>query len=65
VIVKSGCAWVTLKVTRTEWDRLPLVPVTVMFPPLPWVPADIVSVAVAVPLGASLTLVGVMDHVLH
>ena len=63
MIVKSGCAWVTLNVTRTEWDRLPLVPVTVMFPP--WVPADIVRVAAAVPLRASLTLVGLMDHVLH
>ena len=54
-----------MKVTRTECDRLPLVPVTVMFPPPPWVPATIVSVAVAVPLRGSLTLVGLMDHVLH
>jgi hypothetical protein len=64
-IVKSGCAWTTLKVTRTEWDSVPLVPVTVMFPVAPWVPAIIVRVEVAVPLRGRLTVLGLMDHTLH
>jgi hypothetical protein len=65
-IVKSGGAdWETLKSTMTECVRLPLVPVTVMFPELPADPPTMLRVAKPVPPGVSLTLEGVIDHTVH
>jgi hypothetical protein len=44
---------------------LPLVAVTVTFPEVANPPANIVSVDVAVPFEGNVTLVGLMDHVVH
>ena len=66
-IVKSGAPpeETTLKATLTEWERLPLFPYTVMLPALPGPPAKIVRVAVAVELGATIRLDGLISHVVH
>jgi len=66
-IVKSGVPpeETTLKATLTEWERPPLFPYTVMLPALPGPPAFIVRVAVAVELGARLTLDGLISHVVQ
>ncbi len=61
----GGGDWEILKSTFTECVRLPLVPVTVMFPELPADPPTMLSVANAVPPGVRLTLVGVIDHTVH
>ena len=66
-IAKSGVPpeETILKATLTEWERLPLFPYTVMLPALPGPPAFIVRVAVAVELGARLTLDGLISHVVQ
>src|SRR5437870_5615742 len=66
-IVKSGVPpeETTLKATLTEWERPPLFPYAVMLPALPGPPAFIVRVAVAVELGARLTLDGLISHVVQ
>jgi len=66
-IVKSGVPpeETTLKATLTEWERPPLFPYAVMLPALPGPPAFIVRVAVAVGLGARLTLDGLISHVVQ
>ena len=61
----GGGDWEILKSTFTECVRLPLVPVTVMFPELPADPPTMLSVANAIPPGVRLTLVGVIDHTVH
>jgi hypothetical protein len=61
----GGGDWEILKTTFAECVRLPLVPVTVMFPEVPAVPPIISSVANAVPPGVRLTLEGVIDHTVH
>ena len=61
----GGCDWEILKSTFTECVRLPLVPVTVMFPELPADPPTMLSVAKPLPPGVRLTLVGVIDHTVH
>lgn len=65
-MVKSGGAvWETLKKTITECVRLPLVPVTVMFPELPAGPPIMFRDANPLPPGVRLTLEGVIDHTVH
>src|SRR6266487_2464625 len=54
----GGGDWEILKSTFTECVRLPLVPVTVMFPELPADPPTMLSVANAVPPGGRMTVVG-------
>ena len=61
----GGGGWEILKSTFTECVRLPLVPVTVMFPELPADPPTMLSVAKPLPSGVRLTLVGVIDHTVH
>lgn len=48
-----------------EWDSVPLVPVTVMFPLPPRIPAWTVRVAATVPPDVRNTLVGASDQVVH
>ncbi len=58
----------TVKTTLTLWERLPLVPNTMTVKPLPPPPNEltlIVRMAVAVPPGVSVTLVGLTDQVLQ
>jgi len=66
-IVKSGVPpeETILKATLTESERLPLFPYTVMLPAAPPPPAKTVRVAVAVELGATITLDGLISHVVH
>ena len=66
-MVKSGVLpeETILKAMLTEWERLPLFPYTVMLPAAPSPPAKIVRVAVAVELGATITLDGLISHVVH
>ena len=54
-----------MKSTFTECVRLPLVPVTVIFPELPDDPPMIFRVAKPIPPGGRLTLVGEIDHTVH
>src|SRR6059058_768868 len=54
-----------LKATLTEWERPPPFPYTVMLPAAPSPPPKIVRVAVAVELGATITLDGLISHVVH
>ena len=54
--------WTIRKVTVTECDKLPLMPVTVTLPSVGNPPANIVSVAMANPFEKRVTLVGLMDH---
>jgi hypothetical protein len=51
-----------LKSTFAECVRLPLVPVTVMFPELPDDPPMMLRVAKPIPPGGRLTLAGEIDH---
>src|SRR5437773_11647141 len=66
-MVKSGVLpeETILKATLTEWERLPLFPYTVMLPAAPSPPAQIVRVAVAVELGATITLDGLSSQVVQ
>jgi len=66
-MVKSGVLpeETILKATLTEWERLPPFPYTVMLPAAPSPPPKIVRVAVAVELGATITLDGLISHVVH
>ncbi len=66
-MVKSGVLpeETILKATLTEWERLPLFPYTVMLPAAPSPPAKIVRVAVAVELGATTTLDGLISQVVQ
>ena len=61
----GGVEPVTVNRTFTEWERLPFAPKTVTLPEPPLAPAEIESVAVAVPFGLRDTLVGLIDQVLH